>query len=149
MTQFSDFIHITSTGFSADPWQNRSVMSASVLMNEQELEGVADSVIKIEGTASVENLEPFLKKLTAISIDFPSSQDGRGFSLARKLRDLGYKGEMRAEGSLHVDQFRHALQAGFDAVAITHDQAERMPENEWQAAASNALPSYQARFHKK
>ncbi|MEM6946444.1 MAG: DUF934 domain-containing protein, partial [Pseudomonadota bacterium] len=36
--------------------------------------------------------------LALISVAFPSFADGRGFSIGRRLRDLGYEGRLRATG---------------------------------------------------
>ena len=41
-------------------------------------------------------LLPLQDRLDLIAIDFPKIRDGRGFSLARALRDQGYKGTLRA-----------------------------------------------------
>ena len=136
-------IHITPDGFNDDPWQHMRRIDADAIGTDTDL---SDAVLCLNGESWIEALWPCLDHLRAVSISFPSFQDGRGFSLARKLRGLGYQGSLRAEGEIHVDQFRHALLAGFDAVAIPADLAQRMPENEWLEAAAHALPSYQMRF---
>ncbi len=66
-----------------------------------------------------------------IRIAFPSYADGRGFSLARRLRNVGYKGHLRAAGYVISDQFRYALACGFDDVEITEALAARQPEADW------------------
>lgn len=77
------------------------------------------------------DLEPLLGDLRLIVISFPRSADGRGFSLAGQLRNMGYQGHLRAHGHILVDQFRAALRVGFDDVAISDDQAARNPEHQW------------------
>lgn len=42
---------------------------------------------------------------SVISIDFPSMTDGRGFSIAKRLRAIGYEGTLRATGNLIADQY--------------------------------------------
>ena len=42
-------------------------------------------------------------------IAFPAMGDGRGFSIARRLRAMGYRGVLRAKGPLVADQARAAL----------------------------------------
>lgn len=143
----SAFVHISPEGFTADPWQDIPQLMAADL-KAADPETLALHVLKLDATTRVEDLTPWLGALRTISIEFGTSQDGRGFSLARKIRDLGFTGLLRAEGLLHMDQFRHALKAGFDAVAIPLEQAERMPEKEWLQAAAEGLPSYQDRFKK-
>ena len=101
----------------------------------------------LDNTTQVEDIDVVLfDKVGAISIRFPKTDDGRGFSLARRLRELGYRGEITAEGELHADQFRHALLSGFDRVAIPAARAQRIPERYWQEEAAAMLPSYQERF---
>ncbi len=69
-----------------------------------------------------------------IIIDFPSHTDGRGLTLARLLRHLGYRGRLRARGQVLPDQYRLARRAGFDEVEIDDARAARQPERQWIAA---------------
>lgn len=84
-----------------------------------------------------------LDRLSLIVIPFETSADGRGFSLAKALREAGYGGHLRARGAVLVDQFRAALRCGFDDVEISDEHAVRTPEPLWRAALLGA--SYQAR----
>lgn len=70
-----------------------------------------------------------------IEIEFPAMTDGRGFSLARRLRELGYQGRLRATGRLIADQYAMARRVGFDEVAIGPDIAARQPQDQWIARA--------------
>lgn len=70
-----------------------------------------------------------------VAIDFPAFSDGRGFSLARRLRELGYQGRLRATGRLIADQYAMARRVGFDEVAIAPDVAARQPQDQWLARA--------------
>lgn len=72
-----------------------------------------------------------VKELELIRITFLTHTDGRGFSLARRLRQAGYTGHLRAVGHLISDQFRHALDCGFDDVEINDEIALRQPEMDW------------------
>lgn len=76
--------------------------------------------------------------LQFITIRFGTSADGRGFSIAKALRALGYQGHLRASGHILVDQFRAARRCGFDDVEISATQAERNPEHQWQAVPLGA-----------
>jgi uncharacterized protein (DUF934 family) len=73
--------------------------------------------------------------LSLIAIDFPAFTDGRGFTLARRLRELGYQGRLRATGKLIADQYAMARRVGFDEVQIGPDLAVRQPEEQWLARA--------------
>ncbi|MFC3285285.1 DUF934 domain-containing protein [Litchfieldella rifensis] len=58
-----------------------------------------------------------------IAIDFPAFTDGRGYTLARLLRErYGYQGEIRAIGDVLVDQLYYMSRCGFDALALREDQ---------------------------
>ena len=75
-----------------------------------------------------------------IRIPFPSFADGRGFTLARRLRQLGYQGRLRAVGHVLSDQYPHARRCGFDEVEISYELAMRQPDEHW---SGERLQSYQ------
>jgi uncharacterized protein (DUF934 family) len=61
--------------------------------------------------------------LPVIAVDFPSFTDGRGYSIARLLRErVGYVGELRAIGDVQRDQLYYLSQVGFDAFAVREDR---------------------------
>ncbi|CAG4888175.1 DUF934 domain-containing protein [Paraburkholderia saeva] len=63
------------------------------------------------------------EKVALIAIDFPVFRDGRGYSIARLLRErYGYKGEIRAIGDVLRDQVRLMYRCGFDAFAVREDR---------------------------
>jgi uncharacterized protein (DUF934 family) len=64
-----------------------------------------------------------LDKIALVAVDFPVFRDGRGFSIARLLRErYGYKGEIRAIGDVLRDQLRFMFRCGFDAYAVRADK---------------------------
>lgn len=64
-----------------------------------------------------------LHQAPLVAIDFPAFTDGRGYSLARLLRERhGYTGEIRAIGDVLVDQLFYMTRCGFDALALREDQ---------------------------
>ncbi len=85
-------------------------------------------------------------QLNTIRIGFASFSDGRGFSLARRLRALGFTGRLRAFGHLISDQYSHARRCGFDEVAIDESLSQRQPQHQWLAQSSWDQPSYQDRL---
>ena len=87
--------------------------------------------LDLPNDANATEIAPHFDRLGAIRIAFPSSADGRGFSLARRLRDMGYRGRLRAQGHVISDQFRYALDCGFDEVEIDDELAARQPEAHW------------------
>jgi uncharacterized protein (DUF934 family) len=70
----------------------------------------------------VDDLVPFLDRLAAVALVFPTFRDGRAYSQARLLRERhGYDGELRATGQVLRDQFVFMLRAGFDAFEVTKE----------------------------
>lgn len=90
-------------------------------------------------------LVPYFSAIALIRIAFPSSADGRGFSLAQRLRRLGFKGTLRAHGELISDQYPMALKTGFDELEISPQMAKRQPEAQWRDRLPK-LESYRSRL---
>ena len=68
-------------------------------------------------------LAPDVASLPVIAIDFPTFADGRGYSIARLLRERdGYRGELRAVGDVLRDQLYLMAECGFDAFEIRADR---------------------------
>ena len=54
-----------------------------------------------------------------IAVNFPKFGDGRGYSIARLLRErYGYKGELRAVGVVARDHLQLMAQCGFDSFQL-------------------------------
>jgi uncharacterized protein (DUF934 family) len=70
----------------------------------------------------LDELVPYLDRLAAVALVFPSFRDGRAYSQARLLRERhGYEGELRATGQVLRDQFVFMLRAGFDAFEVNKE----------------------------
>lgn len=91
-------------------------------------------------------LEPVIAQLTLIRVTFPAFNDGRAFTIGRRLRMLGYTGELRAYGPVIADQYAMARRVGFDAVEIPDLLAERQPEDQWKFRANWKAHDYQSRL---
>jgi uncharacterized protein (DUF934 family) len=58
-----------------------------------------------------------------IAVRFPTFTDGRGYSIARLLRERhGFRGELRAIGDVLHDTLFDLARCGFDAFALRADQ---------------------------
>jgi uncharacterized protein (DUF934 family) len=67
----------------------------------------------------VDDLVPYLDRVAAVALMFPTFRDGRAYSQARLLRErYSYRGELRATGQVLRDQFVFMLRAGFDAFDV-------------------------------
>ena len=104
--------------------------------------------LTIANNADITSLAEILPHLALISIAFPSFSDGRGFSLARRLRAAGFAGRLRASGPLIVDQFRYALACGFDEIELPEPSFARQPAAQWLAALKAAGPQYQRGYQR-
>ena len=61
--------------------------------------------------------------LPLIAVDFPKFSDGRGYSIARLLREkYAFVGELRAIGDVLRDQLYYLRQCGFNALAVRADR---------------------------
>src|SRR5665811_166492 len=102
--------------------------------------------IDVPNSTDPQVLAGMIDSVSAIRIDFPSSADGRGYSIARRLRQMGFKGLLRAHGHLLADQYPLALRAGFDEVEIPAELAARQPQSQWQDAFTRIDNNYQDRL---
>lgn len=75
------------------------------------------SSVRIEAGDDVRRLAPTLERVRLVEIDFPRFRDGRGFSSARILREMGYTGEIKATGDVLVDLVWFMRRCGFDSFA--------------------------------
>ncbi|OOV86909.1 DUF934 domain-containing protein [Oceanospirillum linum] len=65
-----------------------------------------------------------LTGLPVIAIDFPAFTDGRGYTLARQLRErFNYNGELRAIGDVLQDQLFYMTRCGFNSFAVREDKS--------------------------
>jgi uncharacterized protein (DUF934 family) len=99
--------------------------------------------VLIANTADPASLASYLARLALVAVSFPSAADGRGFSLARLVRRMGFTGELRASGRLVADQATHALRCGFDTIEIPADLAKRQGEALWSGSLSAYDTFYQ------
>ena len=89
---------------------------------------------------------PYLGTLKLIRIAVPAFNDGRAFTIARRLRMAGFKGHLRAVGPVIADQYAMARRVGFDDVEIPDDLAARQPQAQWLARADWRAHDYLARL---
>jgi len=76
-----------------------------------------------------------------VEVNFPSFTDGRGYSIARLLRERhGYQGELRAVGDVQRDQLFYLARCGFDAFLLR----EGLDAQEALAALQDFSEAYQA-----
>jgi uncharacterized protein (DUF934 family) len=127
---------VTDTGFAEDDW-TRGYATLGAANDAEALDLPSDA-----DPADV----PLCGGLRLIRIDFPSSADGRGFTIARALRLRGFRGRLRAKGHVLADQYTMARRAGFDEVEIDDALAQRQPEEQWRFRSRWQEHDYQSRL---
>ena len=95
--------------------------------------------VSLANSERVDSITPYLSQLSLIVLNFPAYTDGRAYSQAKDLRLDGYRGELRAEGNLLLDQFQFMHQVGFDSFEVN----ERFALQQWQAASKQMSLAYQ------
>jgi uncharacterized protein (DUF934 family) len=99
--------------------------------------------LALANDADLALVTPHFKALALISVTFPSFADGRGFSLAQRIRALGFEGELWAAGHVIPDQYAFARTCGFDAVWVDDEVFARQSEDDWRDAAGSLSLRYQ------
>lgn len=107
----------------------------------------------LSGDAELEDITEFVAQAPVIAIDFPTFMDGRGYSLARLIRErLHFKGELRAVGDILKDQLFYLHRCGFNAFAIREDRDVNIAAQglkdftiTYQADVAEPRPIYQRR----
>jgi len=96
-------------------WQiNKSALASKVHSGKMGLLLQGEHAINIENDG--------VSAFTLIAINFPSFVDGRGFSLARLLRErYQFTGELRATGSVIRDQLCYLQRCGFSSFDLADD----------------------------
>lgn len=130
-------IIVTDAGFAPAP--ERQIVPLADLT-------AADTAVDLTNTDDPELLAPHLARLTLIRVAFPAFSDGRAFTIGRRLRMMGYQGQLLAHGHVIVDQYPMCRRVGFDGVEISKDLALRQPEEQWKSRADWTAYHYQARL---
>lgn len=130
---------VKDTGFTQDDWT-----SGFIALTDQPANDVTG--LDLDSSTSPEDLADRLDQVQAIRVDFASFADGRGFTIARRLRQMGFRGRLRARGHVLADQYAMARRAGFDEVEISEDLATRQPEPQWLFRANWQAHDYQSRL---
>lgn len=96
------------------------LQAARFLADAQDLAGRAGQTGVIwPNDRDINELAPWLDKLSLVALVFPTFRDGRAYSQARLLRERHrFRGELRATGDVLRDQFLLLHRAGFDAFDV-------------------------------
>ena len=132
----SQTVIVTDAGFTPAP--AREIVALAELTDQ--------TSVDLSNTDDPEALVGRLDQLTLIRVAFPAFNDGRAFTIARRLRMMGYTGRLIARGPVIADQYAMARRVGFDAVEIPDEIAARQPEAQWLFRADWKSHDYLARL---
>ena len=99
--------------------------------------------LHVENDVDTAVLAEHFGAVSLISVGFPSFADGRGFSIARRVREMGFTGRLRATGPVIADQYAYLRACGFDEVETPEKVSNRQPEVQWAQAQTQMTLSYQ------
>jgi len=119
---------VTDAGFAPEDWTGGFVALDALEAMDTLPENLA---VDMPNDRDPAELAARLDRIALIRVAFPAYTDGRGFSIGKSLRDMGFTGRLRAAGPLIADQYRMARRVGFDEVEISEAMAERQPEEQW------------------
>lgn len=129
---------VSDTGFS--PATQREVVALAELTPDT-------TAVDLSNTDDPSALADQLDQLTLIRVAFPAFNDGRAFTIARRLRMMGYTGQLLALGPVIADQYAMLRRVGFDGAEIPDEIAARQPAEQWQFRATDwSAHHYQARL---
>jgi len=81
-----------------------------------EVQQPVDVTVQVRSDEPLEEHYQALAGAARIVMEFPGFMDGRGFSHGRKLRQLGFTGELLASGDILEDQLEFLLRCGFSGL---------------------------------
>jgi uncharacterized protein (DUF934 family) len=113
-----DFVHVPDGAELPDGGKPIVRLAHYVASREPLLERYPSLGVRITSDKLPSDI-PELNRLALIAIEFPRFTDGRGYSIARQLRDRhGFAGELRAVGWILRDQLYYLERCGFDAFEL-------------------------------
>ena len=75
--------------------------------------------VLVPSDTSTDDLADLIDRVSMFVIEFPKFRDGRGYTIARNLREHHhFKGELRASGHTLPDQYTFLIRCGFNSVEI-------------------------------
>jgi uncharacterized protein (DUF934 family) len=118
---------VTDAGFAPSP--AREIVALADLTTQ--------AAVDLSNTDDPSALDGHLDRLTLIRVAFPAFNDGRALTIGRRLRMMGYTGQLLALGPVISDQYAMLRRVGFDGVEIPEEIAARQPAEQWQFRATD------------
>lgn len=136
------------------PLEGKIIISLTTWQELKEsLKGRGNIGLFLDSSDEVEAVAEDLVHFEMVAINFPKFADGRGYSLARLLRDrYNFTGEVRAVGDVLHDQLFYMQRCGFNAFEIRADRDAESAlsglsdfSEVYQDGADNRLPLFRRR----
>lgn len=128
--------------------QGKVIVHFDILQQQAELLERDDIGVFINNDADLSIIAEKIIQRPLIAINFPVFMDGRGFSLARLLRErYHYQGELRAVGHLIRDQLCYLQRCGFNAFSFDGSD-DGIDLNAALASLSDFTEAYQSSVEK-
>jgi uncharacterized protein (DUF934 family) len=123
------------------------------IRNRQIVDKPSPPDLVLEPTDDPALLAGALAEVRVIAVNFPKYSDGRGYSIARLLRErYGYRGELRATGVVARDQLHAMAQCGFDTFELREGEDAQAAlaafgdfSEGYQATAAQRVPLFRRR----
>jgi len=123
------------------------------IRNRQIVDKPSPPDLVLEPTDDPALLAGALAEVRVIAVNFPKYSDGRGYSIARLLRErYGYQGELRAIGVVARDHLRAMAQCGFDTFELREGEDAQAAlaafgdfSEAYQASAAQRVPLFRRR----
>jgi uncharacterized protein (DUF934 family) len=123
------------------------------IRNRQIVDKPSPPDLVLEPTDDPALLAGALAEARVIAVNFPKYGDGRGYSIARLLRErYGYRGELRAFGVIARDHLHAMAQCGFDTFELRHGEDAQAAlaafddfSEAYQASAAQRVPLFRRR----
>ena len=129
---------------------------ATLIKNRRIVAQLSPPDLVLEPTDDPALLAGAVGRAGVIAVNFPKFGDGRGYSIARLLRErYGYKGELRAVGVVARDHLQQMAQCGFDSFLLREGEDAQAAlaalagpgdfSEAYQASAAQPVPLFRRR----
>ena len=153
---FERWVAVGEDGFVRDFPEHADLIAPLTLLKvrgKELLERSGRTGVVLEPHEDPAELSAVLEYLSLVAVRFPKFGDGRGYSIARLLRErYGYAGELRAVGDVLRDQLLFMKRSGFDSFSLRDDQdpdealaAFGELSQEYQASSTQPQPLFRRR----
>ena len=135
-----------------EPASSLSLSSPGLPLSGQTSEEQGE-VLRLEPHDDPAAVADRLGRVARVEVNFPKLGEGRGYSIARLLRErYGYKGELRAVGEVARDHLYNMENCGFDAFLLRdgEDAQEALSgfadfSDAYQATVTRPVPLFRRR----